>query len=916
MRKAGLKSRNRRTRPANGNGGPSASYGAAPNYGASQEGGGQGVIGERRKPTAEEAALTAKNYRLAKELSDLRVRHRDETRVVTRLTMENMNLASRCREAISHVAMLKKELAMQQRRTQEMMSLRMQQPQQPQQPQQEMSMVKSSPALSCFPDAQPESAMAASPAAIPSSPALDINNRMSLTPASNQLAKQSNQQSLVNPSTPQDQLTPMVRLSSAEKYREFDMAFDDTEVDDPELSSIPQESSLRRETKPKGIQSAQHNSRSTSSEDKFDATNSLGLARKLNKNISISTTRKFDAPDDAPADEMLLDDEVSGFNSSDFFAHSKAPSLPTTPEKGGLDNGLESAFSALHFKTDPPSRAGKKKEGRDSDDGMPESPALSSPGILNQNRKSISSSIDAFEASFNTTFPSTFSTTTEESPPSLDMAFDVPEFSDPFFLGSVDGGGASSSTTFHETSRGSTSVGNSEISMNNKTAASNTTDLSTFGTSEILQPNQSSKALDKSLGTIPNNDWNGADSKNQSLTSLKLDTPGKKTKQGLSSLVNESPSPSSLFPASAMSTFEMMSEQSLYHTPGRSTGQKQYIDGPGDELFHTPPSSVPVASNSDTSKGPSPQRPEKMASSSVRARYDAALSINNSRSKSDQQKNQPPNPKTTGSEGSKIETSHSPTLVLRRLQQRRTKEKTNNVEESSGDPPPESSLVRRAVISSSKGVSKENNGLSENSVGRRFEGRLMDENTSSSNETKEKRILTIKGSSSKASSFQKSPVGKIFSNQQANSGSPFRRSGVSRIGNTMTPDIMHAEIRQLDAIANASSTSASSAPADTSSGFSSTFSKRRNIKHPVSYTEPSLNSKLRRGDVYFPKVEAKASPARRNRENDGQLGSMQMPTAESHPLGPVDAVNHESKNSEEVLKDLVASCNTSTPVYS
>ena len=72
----------------------------------------------RRKPTAEEAALTAKNYRLAKELvslvsthclimnlydqkayvhcfqtpqSDLRVRHREENKNVSRLTTENVS---------------------------------------------------------------------------------------------------------------------------------------------------------------------------------------------------------------------------------------------------------------------------------------------------------------------------------------------------------------------------------------------------------------------------------------------------------------------------------------------------------------------------------------------------------------------------------------------------------------------------------------------------------------------------------------------------------------------------------------------------------------------------------------------------------------------------------------------------------
>lgn len=72
---------------------------------------------QRKRHQDEVSTLTTKNYRLAKELADLRLKHRDECKNVTRLTMENMNLASRCREAISHVAMLKKELAMQQKRT-------------------------------------------------------------------------------------------------------------------------------------------------------------------------------------------------------------------------------------------------------------------------------------------------------------------------------------------------------------------------------------------------------------------------------------------------------------------------------------------------------------------------------------------------------------------------------------------------------------------------------------------------------------------------------------------------------------------------------------------------------------------------------------------------------------------------------
>lgn len=77
------------------------------------------VVTSERRVTAEEAALTAKNYRLAKELNELRCRHREETRNVTKLTMDNMNLATRCREAINHVDLLRKELSLHQKRSSE-----------------------------------------------------------------------------------------------------------------------------------------------------------------------------------------------------------------------------------------------------------------------------------------------------------------------------------------------------------------------------------------------------------------------------------------------------------------------------------------------------------------------------------------------------------------------------------------------------------------------------------------------------------------------------------------------------------------------------------------------------------------------------------------------------------------------------
>lgn len=43
---------------------------------------------------ADEKALIVKNYRLAKELSDLKTKHREEAKAVTRLTMENVSDSS------------------------------------------------------------------------------------------------------------------------------------------------------------------------------------------------------------------------------------------------------------------------------------------------------------------------------------------------------------------------------------------------------------------------------------------------------------------------------------------------------------------------------------------------------------------------------------------------------------------------------------------------------------------------------------------------------------------------------------------------------------------------------------------------------------------------------------------------------
>lgn len=77
------------------------------------------------------------------------------------------------------------------------------------------------------------------------------------------------------------------------------------------------------------------------------------------------------------------------------------------------------------------------------------------------------------------------------------------------------------------------------------------------------------------------------------------------------------------------------------------------------------------------------------------------------------------------------------------------------------------------------------------------------------------------------------------------------------------------EIRKLDAIAN---------------GVTSSREKRRAVRQPVSYAEPSLNSKLRRGDVFFAKQETDdelSRPQEANFGNDNTLKDRQTNKADA-----------------------------------
>jgi hypothetical protein len=96
----------------------------------------------------------------------------------------------------------------------------------------------------------------------------------------------------------------------------------------------------------------------------------------------------------------------------------------------------------------------------------------------------------------------------------------------------------------------------------------------------------------------------------------------------------------------------------------------------------------------------------------------------------------------------------------------------------------------------------------------------------------------------------------------------------SRLTSPLSPQSMSAEIEQLDAIADLASGNIGGSGADGGLTTSTTAaavaanntappplrmtvrSSVRKVKQPVSYAEPSTKSKLRRGDVLFPKVDS------------------------------------------------------------
>jgi len=582
---------------------------------------------KRRGPTQEESALTSKNYRLAKELSELRVRHRDETKQVTKLTMENMNLASRCREAISHVAMLKKEISEYQRRSAELLTIQR----------------------------QPSNGTS-----------LHINPSGLRTTAPGEGAAEKDKNNFGKSILSLNQRNVLPELPQDNQDKPDLFASDDN----------PNQSTKNQS----------NNNTHNFSSNLFHSENDFSF-------ISKSPKKFTQAPQPEEIEKRGFDEAFSDINELDFFhPHYKSP-LPTTPEKVSNDDALLQQKNEM--------------------------------GILVET----ADSIDAFDASFDTTFLSAFKSPSEEPLPN--SAFDVPHFPDPFFSSSPQNDGSSTSSSIGKINVTSSHTSQLRSKLGSDEANGSSLASKNDGTNKISNPSFASRI-------------NGQSIRETSLTDEK--NKSRETKFGSRMAVDyeskeDDNSQFDPFPDSPLSTFDSFAAEE-----NSNLSFQKDINKEESELGMFFNSKVSTKRGSSDQIGiksqPSGPHGDKARSAPGRPRPDTVLT-----------------------ESSKIPAAdvivsvNSPSRVLRRLQH-----------------------------------------------------------------------LTSKGK-----------IGYALPENKDNENN--------------FPGTINDEMRKLDAIANGSSSDSNSLEKVNPPISPLISSRRRNVKQPVSYTEPSIHSKLRRGDVFFPKKE-------------------------------------------------------------
>ena len=356
------------------------------------------------------------------------------------------------------------------------------------------------------------------------------------------------------------------------------------------------------------------------------------------------------------------------------------------------------------------------------------------------------------------------------------------------------------------------------------------------------------------------------------------------------------------------------------------------MNGGTVKAFTSPPFSTPVDNRSpEPSPDPEqPRRPEKTPSATARARYEKALQprsfigssttrnvgrlgsnyrfLNSDGEEDDETEHTvtDPDTKPLSSETLTVKSSgvKSPSLVLKRLQQRRVKERMSldgrTVEVSD-------SASVASLSSATSGLSTNSEQLStlsgaSNSISR-VESRkrlvalrlakINQEQPSSTpfdeaDGSRQSSIHTlggvdeIMGQTELSSSFNinssAQDVRKYSDGDSANRAvirSKGYGSTTNSVSSNLSPDSMRKESVALDAIAATASRSTVMSPppnADAATSRFATVSKlRRSVQQPISYAEPTLNTKLRRGDIYFEKEQQDTHVVSPPQETDSVL---------------------------------------------
>jgi len=683
-----------------------------------------------------------------------------------------MNLASRCREAISHVAMLKKKLAMHQRRAAEALALQ----------RKHQSETKSEPLPVVSDDKSPVSPRQQRSKNLSDVAAeMDRMDRILAAHAANGSSsphlqpedekKEDKVLNLVpeNKKTKNLSITPVSRADSGapeEPPSPKMVDSDDFEFDEEEEDQNSEPRASSSSSSPPKVEPKRRSMRNS--------------PVRSSPNSDLMATEK-----ETKEDEDTVQETTPRFSDPPFFPHSASPKF----HRGSYNEEFPGDITAV---SKPAARQKHHMLGdcRESDDENPASKSSSHHGVFEtmskREDKSTMSSIDAFEASFNTNFPDSFSPKddTEEKKPSSGIY-------NPFFPSPQKSVRSSDSSA--ESGPPATSAGPAlpaTVSGENGFA-----------------------------GSI--RDRAARSAKRMGVTRSKSTDPP----------AHNRTSPRDASSAKAISS---MSARPVDNSSGRSPPQRRYSPSTprtnasplrsemlDDDRYRTPPQqkiTTPTTSSEE------PQRPEKAGYDVARARYEKALQPRGSarierppEMPSDEKSypaRTPPEPRSSPSQSREKVSVKDRVAAFSSGFSPQTQEKDKVPSGWVGTPERKQRVVYPLLDDENEGEIPMNSSLSP-----------KDENG-------DRKAL-----------FQE-PSPSVRS--QINGSTVALTNGISRV--RPWEDLAQNENQKIEV--------ESEGPNTSSSHFANAGKQRRNVKQPTSYVEPSIGSKLRRGDVYLAKEEA------------------------------------------------------------